>query len=262
MRGRAGEQRLSKFRDWDARPKRGRPHSRGCGATWIGNTFRISELEALECAGTARPAWNENEKGLYPGRTIHTSGAGVRILCDPRAPMPLLTLIDAELAYGLHPLLDRASFAIRAGERIGLIGRNGTGKSTLLKVIGAGQPLDGGEIRRRDGLRTALVEQEPVCRRQLRCGRASRCAAASTTSRTSATGGAPSRGSSSTCTASASTNRCSPQRPPVASASAPRWRSRWRSSRSCCCSTNRPTTSTSTASRCSRSCSPRVRPAS
>jgi ATP-binding cassette subfamily F protein uup len=76
--------------------------------------------------------------------------------------MPLLTLIDAELAYGLHPLLDRASFAIRAGERVGLIGRNGTGKSTLLKVIGAGHALDGGEIRRRDGLRTALVEQEPV----------------------------------------------------------------------------------------------------
>ena len=161
-RGRAGEQRLSKFRDGDARPKRGRPHSRGCGATWIGNTFRISELEALECAGTARPAWNENEKGLYPGRTIHASGAGVGVLCDPRAPMPLLTLIDAELAYGLHPLLDRASFTIRAGERVGLIGRNGTGKSTLLKVIGAGQALDGGEIRRRDGLRTALVEQEPV----------------------------------------------------------------------------------------------------
>ncbi len=76
--------------------------------------------------------------------------------------MPLLTLIDAELAYGLHPLLDRASFAIRAGERVGLIGRNGTGKSTLLKVIGAGHALDGGEIRRRDGLRIALVEQEPA----------------------------------------------------------------------------------------------------
>ena len=76
--------------------------------------------------------------------------------------MPLLTLIDAELAYGLHPLLDRASFAIRTGERVGLIGRNGTGKSTLLKVIGAGHALDGGEIRRRDGLRTALVEQEPA----------------------------------------------------------------------------------------------------
>ena len=76
--------------------------------------------------------------------------------------MPLLTLADAELAYGLHPILDRASFAIRAGERIGLIGRNGTGKSTLLRVIAGDQPLDDGEMRRRDGLRIALVEQEPA----------------------------------------------------------------------------------------------------
>jgi ATP-binding cassette subfamily F protein uup len=75
--------------------------------------------------------------------------------------MPLLTLADAELAFGLHPLLDRASFAVRSGERIGLIGRNGTGKSTLLRVITGELSLDGGEIRRRDGLRIALVEQEP-----------------------------------------------------------------------------------------------------
>jgi ATP-binding cassette subfamily F protein uup len=76
--------------------------------------------------------------------------------------MPLLTLADAELAYGLHPILDRASFAIRAGERIGLIGRNGTGKSTLLRVVAGELPLDDGELRRRDGLRIALVEQEPA----------------------------------------------------------------------------------------------------
>jgi ABC transport system ATP-binding/permease protein len=76
--------------------------------------------------------------------------------------MPLLTLADAELAFGLHPLLDRAAFAVRSGERIGLIGRNGTGKSTLLKVIAGDLPLDGGEIRRRDGLRIAVVEQEPT----------------------------------------------------------------------------------------------------
>jgi ATP-binding cassette subfamily F protein uup len=76
--------------------------------------------------------------------------------------MPLLTLADAELAFGLHPLLDRAAFAVRSGERIGLIGRNGTGKSTLLKVIAGDLPLDAGEIRRRDGLRIAVVEQEPT----------------------------------------------------------------------------------------------------
>jgi ATP-binding cassette subfamily F protein uup len=76
--------------------------------------------------------------------------------------MPLLTLADAELAYGLHPLLDRASLAVRSGERIGLIGRNGTGKSTLLRVITGQLALDGGEIRRRDGLRIGVVEQEPA----------------------------------------------------------------------------------------------------
>jgi ATP-binding cassette subfamily F protein uup len=76
--------------------------------------------------------------------------------------MPLLTLQDAELAYGDLPLLDRASFSLEAGERIGLIGRNGTGKSSLLGVIAGRTALDDGELRRRDGLTVALVEQEPA----------------------------------------------------------------------------------------------------
>ena len=76
--------------------------------------------------------------------------------------MPILTLQDAQLAYGLHPLLDQAGFAVRSGERIGLIGRNGTGKSSLLKVIAGELALDDGEIRRRDGLSVTLVEQEPT----------------------------------------------------------------------------------------------------
>src|SRR5688500_5533850 len=76
--------------------------------------------------------------------------------------MPLLTLHDAELAYGDFPLLDRASFSLEAGERIGLIGRNGTGKSSLLGVIAGTAALDDGELKRRDGLSVALVEQEPA----------------------------------------------------------------------------------------------------
>jgi len=76
--------------------------------------------------------------------------------------MPLLTLIDAELAFGLHPLLDRASLTVRAGDRIGLIGRNGTGKSSLLNAIAGRIDLDDGEIKKRDGVSIALVEQEPV----------------------------------------------------------------------------------------------------
>ncbi len=75
--------------------------------------------------------------------------------------MSLLTLQDAELAFGLHPLLDRADLVVADGERIGLIGRNGTGKSSLLKVIAGQASLDDGQVKRRDGLSVVLVEQEP-----------------------------------------------------------------------------------------------------
>jgi ABC transport system ATP-binding/permease protein len=75
--------------------------------------------------------------------------------------MPLLSLLDGSLAYGELPLLDSASFSMEPGERIGLIGRNGTGKSSLLGVIAGTSALDDGELRRRDGLSIALVAQEP-----------------------------------------------------------------------------------------------------
>jgi ATP-binding cassette subfamily F protein uup len=76
--------------------------------------------------------------------------------------MTLATLIDAELAYGDLPLLDRAQLTVLEGERIGLIGRNGTGKSSLLGVLAGRIALDGGELKLRDGLAVVLVEQEPV----------------------------------------------------------------------------------------------------
>ncbi len=76
--------------------------------------------------------------------------------------MSLLTILDAELAFGLHPLLDRASLTVNAGDRIGLIGRNGTGKSSLLNAIAGRIDLDDGEIKKKDGLSLAMVEQEPV----------------------------------------------------------------------------------------------------
>lgn len=76
--------------------------------------------------------------------------------------MTLITLRDAHLAYGDRPLLDDARLVVREGERMGLIGRNGTGKSTLLRVIAGLAHLDDGDLERRDGLRIAFVEQEPV----------------------------------------------------------------------------------------------------
>lgn len=75
--------------------------------------------------------------------------------------MTLIALKDAELAFGLTPLLDRANLAIADGERIGLIGRNGTGKSSLLSVLAGSLALDDGEVARKPGLRVASVEQEP-----------------------------------------------------------------------------------------------------
>lgn len=76
--------------------------------------------------------------------------------------MSLVTVLDAHLAYGDRPLLDGARFSMQVGERVGLIGRNGTGKSTLLKVIAGTVQLDDGELQRREGLRIAFVEQEPL----------------------------------------------------------------------------------------------------
>ena len=76
--------------------------------------------------------------------------------------MTLLALVDAELAFGLTPLLDRASLTVSEGERIGLIGRNGTGKSALLGAIAGQVLLEDGRVERRAGLVVAHVEQEPV----------------------------------------------------------------------------------------------------
>src|SRR5918995_4383611 len=76
--------------------------------------------------------------------------------------MPLLTLAEAELHYGDLPLLDRAALAVEAGERIGLIGRNGTGKSSLLGIIAGSVALDDGELKKTDGLKIVRVEQEPA----------------------------------------------------------------------------------------------------
>ncbi|CAB5517132.1 ATP-binding cassette domain-containing protein [Achromobacter anxifer] len=73
----------------------------------------------------------------------------------------LITLTDIQLAYGHHPLLDHADFAIQAGERIGLIGRNGAGKSSLLRLLDGRTQPDDGDIARTSGLRVATVEQEP-----------------------------------------------------------------------------------------------------
>ncbi len=76
--------------------------------------------------------------------------------------MPLITLDGVGLAFGHVALLDHADLVIEAGERIGLIGRNGAGKSSLLKIIAGEIAADDGRLWRAPELRFALVAQEPV----------------------------------------------------------------------------------------------------
>ena len=75
--------------------------------------------------------------------------------------MAVISLSDAQLAFGHVALLDHAEFALETGERVGLIGRNGTGKSSLLKIIGGRSKLDDGLLVIQQGTRIAYVEQEP-----------------------------------------------------------------------------------------------------
>ncbi len=74
--------------------------------------------------------------------------------------MSLLTLQNLSIAFGHLPLLDGADLRIESGERICLIGRNGTGKSTLLRVISGEVEPDRGSIWRAPGLRVARLEQD------------------------------------------------------------------------------------------------------
>ena len=76
--------------------------------------------------------------------------------------MALITLQDAQLAFGHVALLDHTDFALESQERVGLIGRNGTGKSSLLKILAGLEKPDDGTLQTQTGLRVAYVPQEPV----------------------------------------------------------------------------------------------------
>ena len=76
--------------------------------------------------------------------------------------MPLIQISQVSLAYGHVPLLDHVDLVIEPGERIGLIGRNGTGKSTLLKLIEGVSAADDGKVWRSPQLKLASVAQEPT----------------------------------------------------------------------------------------------------
>jgi ATP-binding cassette subfamily F protein uup len=76
--------------------------------------------------------------------------------------MALITLLNAQLAFGHVALLDHTDFALETAERVGLIGRNGAGKSSMLKIIGGMEKPDDGVLQTQQGLRIAHVAQEPL----------------------------------------------------------------------------------------------------
>jgi ATP-binding cassette subfamily F protein uup len=76
--------------------------------------------------------------------------------------MALITLLNAQLAFGHIPLLDKTDFSLETAERVGLIGRNGTGKSSMLKILAGQEKPDDGTLQYQQNLRLAYVAQEPV----------------------------------------------------------------------------------------------------
>ena len=76
--------------------------------------------------------------------------------------MALITLSNAQLAYGHVALLDHTDFSLEEGERVGIIGRNGAGKSSMLKILAGIETPDDGTLTIQQGVRIAYVPQEPV----------------------------------------------------------------------------------------------------
>jgi len=76
--------------------------------------------------------------------------------------MAVLSLSNAHLAFGHVALLDNAAFSLESGERLGLIGRNGAGKSSMLKIIAGLEKLDDGLLQMTQGVRICYVPQEPT----------------------------------------------------------------------------------------------------
>ncbi|RYD84909.1 MAG: ABC-F family ATP-binding cassette domain-containing protein, partial [Verrucomicrobiaceae bacterium] len=72
----------------------------------------------------------------------------------------LLSANELRLSYGYQTLLDGVTLAVSAGEKVGLVGRNGCGKTSLLKILTRSQQADSGEISIRRSLRIGYLPQE------------------------------------------------------------------------------------------------------
>jgi ABC transport system ATP-binding/permease protein len=122
---------------------------------------RPARCERRPCAEVPRLAFflAVEPRGVTFRSRRHGSGHAARIIL---AFMAVITLLDAQLAYGHVPLLNHTGFSLEAAERVGLIGRNGAGKTSLLKILAGLEHPDDGTLQFQQGLRVAYVAQEPV----------------------------------------------------------------------------------------------------
>ena len=98
---------------------------------------------------------------IQSAAVLHAQAFAIRSARAPLLIMAVISLSSAQLAFGHVALLDHAEFSLETSERVGLIGRNGTGKSSLLKVISGKFKLDDGLLVMQQGIKIAYVEQEP-----------------------------------------------------------------------------------------------------
>src|SRR5947207_8939082 len=130
---------------------RSRRNSGGAGGAFFRTVDRVSGRPAVVASTPAR----------------HRRSTICSVLLKQPAPsrstvgsMPLVALDRVALAFGHLPLLDSVSLQVEPAERVAVIGRNGTGKSTLLKIIGGDLPPDSGSVWRQPALRIARLEQD------------------------------------------------------------------------------------------------------
>ncbi len=76
--------------------------------------------------------------------------------------MSLISFDQVSIDFGAHPILDAVNLTINKGQKLALIGRNGEGKSTLLKIMAGEIPIDDGQVIRQDGMRVAMMKQSAV----------------------------------------------------------------------------------------------------
>lgn len=109
----------------------------------------------VQVIGTMRASFIQSAAVLHTTRCARDGARALLLI------MAVISLSSAQLAFGHVALLDHAEFSLETSERVGLIGRNGTGKSSLLKVISGKFKLDDGLLVMQQGIKIAYVEQEP-----------------------------------------------------------------------------------------------------